>query len=97
MPDSPIDTANLVKGIIGSLVRFGLGGVVAWLVQKGLVTPDQGEMIIPAVILGVVTVAWAIWRKYKIQQRIAVALALPKGSTPEQLDNAVRNQPPRLE
>jgi len=87
--EQQIDTGALIKGIIGSLVRFGLGGVVAWLVQKGLITGEQGEMIIPAVILAVITVAWAIYRKYKIQQRIAVALELPAGSDADRLDRAV--------
>lgn len=88
--ESSIDTGNLIKGIIGSLVRFGLGGAVGYLVNKGLVTEEQGAAVIPAVILGVITVAWAIWRKYKIQQRIAVALELPAGASPEQLEAAVR-------
>lgn len=85
----PIDVGNLIKGIIGSLVRFVLAGAVGWMVQRGLITGEQGAMIIPAVVLGVITVTWAIWRKYKIQQRIATALALPAGASPDQLDKAV--------
>jgi hypothetical protein len=85
-----VDTSNLIKGIIGSLVRFVFAGAVGWLVQRGVITGDQGEMLIPAIVLGVITVAWAVWRKYKIQQRIAVALALPAGSTSEKLDAAVK-------
>src|ERR1051326_6270642 len=81
-----IDVANLIKGILGSLVRFALASAVGWMVQRGLITGEQGQLIIPAAVLGAVTVAWAIWRKYKVQQRIATALALPAGSSPEQLD-----------
>jgi fluoride ion exporter CrcB/FEX len=87
-----IDTANLIKGIIGSIVRFLLAGAVGWLVQRGIITGEQGAALIPAIVLGVITVAWAIWRKYKIQQRIAVALSLPAGSGPETLDRAVSEQ-----
>lgn len=90
MPESPIDTGNLIKGIIGSVIRFLLAGTVGWLVQRGVVTNEQGEMIIPAIVLGVITLAWAIFRKYRVQERIAVALALPARSTPEQLDTAVQ-------
>lgn len=89
--ESGIDTANLIKGIIGSLVRFAFAGAVGYLVNKGLITEEQGAALIPAIILGVITVAWAIWRKYKIQQRISVALALPAGTDPETLDRAVKN------
>lgn len=87
-----MDNANLIKGVIGSLVRFALAGAVGWLVQRGVITGEQGAAIIPAVAVGVITIAWAVWRKYKIQQRIAIALALPAGSTPEQLDKAVKLQ-----
>lgn len=87
-----IDVANLIKGIIGSIVRFLLAGVVGYLVTKGVITGEQASLVIPAVTLGVITVAWAIWRKYKIQQRIAVALELSAGSTPAQLEKAVKNQ-----
>jgi uncharacterized membrane protein YjjB (DUF3815 family) len=87
-----IDTSNLIKGIIGSLVRFVFAGAVGWLVQRGVITGEQGAALIPAIVLGVITVAWAIWRKYKIQQRIAVALALPAGANSETLDRAVSEQ-----
>lgn len=87
-----IDTSNLFKGIIGSLVRFVFAGAVGWLVNKGVITGQQGEALIPAIILGAITVAWAIWGKYKVQDRIRVALALPADSTPEQLDHAVKNK-----
>ena len=84
-----IDTGALIKGIIGSLCRFALAGTVGWLVNKGLITGEQGAALVPAIILGIITVAWAVWRKYSIQGRIAKALALPAGSTHEQLDNAL--------
>ena len=87
-----IDTANLIKGIIGSLVRFLFAGVVGYLVTKGVITGEQGAALIPAITLGVITIAWAIWRKYRVQQKIAVALALPAGSSPEKLEKAVQEQ-----
>lgn len=90
--ETGIDTANLIKGIIGSLVRAGLSGVVGWFVAKGLITGEQGAALIPAAIGGVIVVAWAVWNKYKIQERISVALGLPQGAGPEELDAAVKRQ-----
>jgi hypothetical protein len=92
-----IDYANLIKGIIGSLVRFLFAGIVGGLVTAGVITAQQGELLIPAITLGVITVVWAIWRKYKIQERIALALSLPAGSDPERLEQAVQSKnPPTL-
>ncbi len=87
-----IDTSNLIKGIIGSLVRFLFAGAVGWLVQRGIITGEQGETLIPALVLGAITIVWAIWRKYKIQQRIAVALDLRAGATPQELDAALKQK-----
>ena len=90
MPETRVDTANLFKGIIGSLVRATLGGLTVWLATHGLITESQAGALLEAAVVGAITVAWAIWRKYKIQQRIAVALELPAGATPGQLDTAVK-------
>lgn len=89
--ESTVDTANLIKGIIGSLVRFAFAGAVGWMVKQGLISQEQATALIPAIILGVITVAWALWRKYAIQKRIAVALSLPANSSPARLDEAVKN------
>jgi hypothetical protein len=84
------DTPNLIKGIIGSLVRYALGGFTLWLAQHGLLTETQAGALLEALIVVVITVTWAVWRKYKVQQRIATALALPAGSSPERLDREVK-------
>lgn len=87
--ESPVDTANLIKGIIGSLVRAALGGFTVYLATHGLITDSQAGALLEAAVVGAITVAWAIWRKYSIQKRIATALDLPAGSDPETLDKAV--------
>lgn len=86
MPESNVDTANLFKGIIGSVTRAALGGFTVWLATHGLITESQGGALLEAAVVGAITVIWAIWRKYKIQQRIAVALELPAGSSAETLN-----------
>lgn len=87
-----IDNSNLIKGIIGSLVRYALGGATVWLGTHGLLTESQAGALLEAAVVGAITVTWAIWRKYKIQQRIAVALDLPSGSTPATLEAAVKKE-----
>lgn len=87
-----MDNANLVTSIVGSVVRFALAGVVGGLVTRGVITQDQATMLIPAIVMGVITIAWSVSNKYGIKKRIDVALGLPAGSGPVQLEEAVKRQ-----
>lgn len=86
------DTANLFKGIVGSLVRAGLGGFTLWLAQHGLITEGQAGALLEASIVGAITVIWAIWNKYKIREKINVALELPQGSSPATLEKELESR-----
>ena len=59
------DKTEIYKGIVGSLVRAGLGGVAAWLAQKGILTSDQTQFLLTeatAIVFAGVLVAW-VWIK----------------------------------
>lgn len=56
-----METNTNWAGIIGSLVRFALGGAAGALVTKGVFTPEQGEFLLVAASAAAVTVAGAIW------------------------------------
>ncbi len=83
----PLD--QLIKGTIAGLVRLALAAVAGYSVRKGLLTPDQAEAWILAAITGATAIAWSLWQKYRIGEKIMVALGMPAGTTPEQLDRAV--------
>lgn len=93
-----MDNEHLFKSVIASLVRHALTGIAGYFTYKGLLTNDQTEGLIVAAISGVIAIVWALWNKYKIGEKIAVALALPSGATPAQLDKAVevKDEPVKL-
>lgn len=93
-----METERLLKSVIASLIRHALTGIAGWFTYKGLLTADQTEGLIVAAITGAVAIIWALWNKYKIGEKIAVALALPSGATSEQLDKAVevKDEPVKL-
>lgn len=71
------------QSTLGSVVRFLLGGVVVYLVQKGVITESQGEFLILEAIAGVITVATLWWahRKNNAQSKLVEkALDAPAGT-----------------
>lgn len=83
-------TTDLIKGVIGSMVRHLLTGVAGALAIHGWITPSQGTQLIEAAIVGVVAIAWALFRKYKVNEKINTALGLPAGTSRETLDTVVK-------
>lgn len=79
---------DFYKGVVLSLIRFALGGLAAFLVNKGVLTADQTEGLILAAsgaVFALVTVAW-IWLKSKTQvelekRQIQIALKADPATT----------------
>lgn len=84
------------SNIIGSVVRFLLGGIAGALAGKGVITAAQGDFIILEVSAVVVTAVGLLWAyvKNKSQSRlIQAALAAPAGTRLETVKNHIeKNQ-----
>lgn len=70
-----------------SIIRHLLSGIVGWLVAKDFITGEQGESIIAAIALAVITLAWSLISKYLLNRKIDTALDLPAGASREQLED----------
>ncbi len=75
----------LFTSIFGGLVRMALGGVIAWLLQQGLITPDQTEMLIAGLVTLLMTAFWIGWNKVKDARRLNTAAAIGKPATIEEI------------
>jgi hypothetical protein len=53
-----------LSGIIGGLVRHGLGALAGGAITSGVVTSSQVEVVSGA-LTALVVVAWSIWQKRK--------------------------------
>lgn len=83
------------SNIIGSVVRFLLGGLAGTLASKGVITASQGDFIILEISAIAVTAVGLIWAyiKNKTQsQIIQAALAAPAGTRLETAKNQIANQ-----
>lgn len=84
-----MNTTTNWAGIIGSFVRFALGGVAGsggLLVMKGIITPDQGEFILVSAAAAAATIGGAlwIWFKTKAEEKLKntqIELALKANSS----------------
>lgn len=72
---------ELFARFFGSLTRFALAGVVGWLITKGVIDDSLGSDLLAAAVVGVPTLIWGFYQKYKDQLKLSKALTLPAGST----------------
>lgn len=67
----------LFSSIVGSFLRFALGGVVAWLIQAGALQPGQVAEFYSGVTAAVVGLIWIVWTNVIRHREANTAAALP--------------------
>lgn len=67
----------LISSLIGSLLRMALGGVVAWLIEQGVMHPDQTAAFYSGLTAAVAGVLWAIYTNVIRKRTLNTAAALP--------------------
>jgi hypothetical protein len=76
---------------LGSIIRWALGLAAGYLVKAGVWAAPDAETYVAAATLAVLALGWSLWEKSKARQKIAVALSLPAGSTPEDVKAVIAN------
>ena len=78
----------LLLEFLGAVLRFALTGIGAWLVAKGVITPEQAARFTDAAVAGgalmLVSLGWSLWAKYRTRLKFLGALKLPAGASEEQ-------------
>jgi len=84
---------ELAKAYLGSIVRWLLTLVSAYLVSKGIVGENVASQFNDAAALGVagvlISLLWGLWNKYRANFKIDRALALPAGTSRTDLERKV--------
>lgn len=75
----------LFQAAAGSVLRHFLTMGAAYLVTRGIWTPEEASAYVTAAAMFLVGIGWAIWHKSKVHAKIEAALALPAGSTLDDL------------
>src|ERR1035437_957643 len=97
----------IIQAQLASLLRSLMWLAVPFLVKKGLITGTQAEGIVEAVATMAVSLAWSYWKNHSNQVKALTALAMPAGSTENDLKTQIvtkatpsvltpANQPPEI-
>lgn len=86
----------MVGSIIMAIVRYLLAGLMAALVSRGVLTPDQTDYIVAGAAGFVGVVLWALWVKYRDRLKLTTAMAMPARVSERQVEAQVKagNAPP---
>jgi len=77
--------------ILVGLIRFSLGGVSLWLIQKGIIQPGQEADLYFGVAVIALTVGSIIWSKVKGLRLFHTALAVKSDLSPDEVRRMVNN------
>jgi hypothetical protein len=92
MPKIP----DILKSIIGGVVRTALAGVSGYLIRKGFLTSDQWEWLLSGITLGLITLVWSAWQKIVAWVSVRIAITLPPQSTEQDVKDNLKSVLPAL-
>lgn len=75
----------ILQAALGSILRFFLAMGAGYLVKAGVWTGSDAETYVTAAALGLLTLGWSLWNKYKERQKLLTAIALPNLATEEEV------------
>lgn len=85
-------TIELIRSILGTVIRRLLTGIFAWLAADGWITAQDAESLIIWITATLAVLAWSLYEKWKTQKALEKALQLPAGTSIEQLKEELREQ-----
>ena len=71
----------LIVTMLGAVLRMGLLGLFATLIEKGIWTEGQVETLAVGLAGFLATAIWALWNHYKTRLKFLTALDMPPGTT----------------
>lgn len=80
------------QSIAGSIARWALTGAAGWLVQKGLIEPENTEALIAGAGAALAALAWSLYQKYQDRLKFKVALSMPPASREEDVKAEVKTR-----
>lgn len=66
---------------IGAIVRAGLMVLAGYIVKAGIWNAGQAEVYVGAASLGLITLGWSLWQKYRSRLKLLTALTQQPGTT----------------
>ncbi len=80
---------EVLKSVLFGLLRYALAGVFTWMIDRGIATKDQTEMLLGGIVGAIALVAVLFWRKYKDRVLVLTALTTAPGTSLNELKDQV--------
>lgn len=71
----------LASEALGAILRWALTGLAGWFVSHGIWTADDAAKYVAAAAIGILTLGWSLWAKYRNRLKLVTALSEPAGAT----------------
>lgn len=79
----------MLQAALGAILRWGFTFLAGWFVQHGIWTGNEAQMYVAGAALGLLTLAWSLWNKYRGRIKFLTALQMPVGSTEADVESRV--------
>lgn len=79
----------LVSSLLMGFLRWALQGVFVWMTARGIMQPDQADMIVVGIAGALTTLFWVLWTKWKDRKKLLTAAASHAGVTEKQVEAKV--------
>jgi|SRR6188768_3843109 len=80
---------DLILKMLTGVLRVALIPITRWLVDHDILTSDETVALVAELASWAIAIGWAAWAWYKSKQREHTALALPPGSTPNDITDTI--------
>jgi hypothetical protein len=91
--------SDLTKFLLQAYVRKALAMLGTFLITHGILTPDSTDSFVATYVEEVVgalmvggSATWTAAYQWYVKRKVKAALALPAGSTPKALENALEKE-----
>jgi predicted benzoate:H+ symporter BenE len=71
----------LLAAFLGNVFRFLLTFLASWLIQQGVINPDEAEKYIAGAVAALIALAWGLYQKHRTRIVIQTAIAAPPDAT----------------
>lgn len=80
----------MMQAAIGAFLRWAFTFAAGWFVQHGIWTGSEAEKYVAGAAMGVLTLAWGLWNKYRGRIKFLTAL-LPGIETEAQVEARMKD------
>lgn len=67
----------LLMDFLKSVLRYALIPVFAWMVERGIISPDQAETYLIAFVMFLIVTGWSLYDKWWKRKKLLTAQAMP--------------------